>query len=126
MSLWGMGWRCTPRNIMDIAWMILLIPAAFCLVKASGPLVKSPAFYNWVLLCGYAAICAAVLAIMVWSQTCWQDSVVVQDGRSVVIVSDGHGSFGNRKAFLPMNDLVHGQDLEYDWSVMKAKLPSEP
>ena len=131
LSLFGMGWRCTPRNILNLAWMVLLIMAAWRLLRDMPPPSKRSASRPWVRLWENALVCAAAAAILVttlliipaYSQTYWDEWVLIQDGQSVVISSNGHGSVGERKAFLPINGLIHGRELEYDWRTSTVTLP---
>ena len=133
LSLWGMGWRYTPRNIMNIAWMVLLIVAAWRLLRDMPPPSKRPVSRPWVRLCENALVCAAAAAILittllvipVYSQIYWDDWVEVRDGQSVVVAGDGQKRFANRKAFLSINDLVHGHELEYGWKTNQVTLPSK-
>lgn len=130
LSLAGMGWRCMPRNIMNLAWMVLLILAAWRLLRDMPPPSKRSTSRPWVRLCENALVCAAAAAILVttlliipvYSQTYWDEWVLIQDGQSIVIASNGHGTVGERKAFLPINGLIHGKELEYDWLSNSVKL----
>ena len=45
----------------------------------------------------------------------WHDTVAMQNGRQIVVESNGPGTIGERRAFLYVNSIVHGQEVEYLW-----------
>lgn len=119
LALFGLGWRCTPRNIMNIVCMLLLLITTALLSTMIG------AKYPWISLLGCLSIIALGFGIVMYSQVYWHDSIKVQKGVAVVTESNGHGSIGERRCFIHVNDLLHGRELGYDWSAMRAVIPED-
>ena len=126
----GMGWRCGPRNIMDFILIVLLAVAMHRCTKVLEHLAnehpaRAAAYSSSALALTLAMFILPCAAFLYSTLGSWHDSVVTQDGYTIVRASNGHGSMGEVRCFLPINSLVHGMELDYDWSTLQVKLPSE-
>ena len=128
LSWFDMGWRCGPRYVMDFILIILLIAAMYHCTKvldrlASVHPTKSVAYYLGaivLMLTMFILPCASFIHYILFS---WHDWVETKNGYTIVKESNGHGSHGEIRCFLPINGLVHGTALEYDWRTGTVTLP---
>ena len=130
LSWFGMGWRCGPRNIMDVILIVLFVVAMYHCTKVLEQLAsvhpsKSVAYHLGAIVLMLAMFILPCAAFLYYTLGSWHDSVITQDGYTIVRASNGHGSMGEVRCFLPINSLVHGMELDYDWSTLQVKLPSE-
>lgn len=119
LSLFGMGWRYTPQYVMDVIIVGLLMVAMYRCMKILERLAGERP--SGAAVCSFSAVllilAMAVLPCAAWMYSVtgsWHDSVVIRDGQSVVIASNGHGSIGERRYFSHINGLVHGTEIEHD------------
>ena len=115
---------------MDVILVILLVVAMHRCTKVLERLAGARP--SRAAVCSFGALVLALAmfilpcaAFMYYTLGSWHDSVVTQDGYTIVRASNGHGSMGEVRCFLPINSLVHGMELDYDWSTLQVKLPSE-
>lgn len=112
LSLNGMGWRCTPRNVMSMLGVLLLAVTVWRWMKGmSLRNVREALLY----LCGAAALCAVCVTMFTFSLDVWRDEVVVREGQTMVRASNRNGGSGEVRCFVPVNGLVHGEELEFEW-----------
>lgn len=121
LAQFDMGWRCGPRYTMDFILMVLLVVTAFRFIWILGtPADKVPP-YSPLWLCSFVALVAAMFIIpasmLVWSVSSMDnlsEEIVVRDGQTMVReykINGGAVSY----CYAPINGLVHGEDLNYDW-----------
>lgn len=128
LSWFGMGWRCGPRNIMDVILIVLLVVAMYHCTKVLEQLAsvhpsQSVAYHLGAILLMLAMFilpCAAFMYSILFS---WHDRVETKNGYTIVKEGNGHGTMGEVRCFLPVNSLVHGTELEYDWRTGTVTLP---
>lgn len=112
LALNGMGWRCTPRNVMSGFGAVLLAVTVWQWMKGlSLKNVRQALLY----LCGAVALCALCVVVFTFSLDVWRDEVVVRDGQTMVRASNRNGGSGDVRCFAPVNSLVHGEELDFDW-----------
>ncbi len=124
LSKLDMGWRLTPRYTMNfLIWVLFLVTIARC-VQTFVSLPDKNLSPVWVVSCLSlfpAAILVTILIIGL-SQDRLYESVATIDGQTVVRESKMNGG-AVRRFYLPVNLLVHGQELEYDWRTDTVTLP---
>lgn len=112
LSLNGMGWRCTPRNVMSMLGVIL---AAVTVWRWMRVLSLKTLREGLLYLCGAAALCALCVVVFTFSLDVWRDETVTRGGQTMVRASSQNGGSGEVQCFAPVNSLVHGEKLEFDW-----------
>ncbi|MCI8537793.1 MAG: hypothetical protein HFF18_03905 [Oscillospiraceae bacterium] len=112
LSLNGMGWRCTPGNVMSMLGIALLAVTVWRWMK--GLNLKN-LWEVLLYLCGAAALCAVCVGAFTFSLDVWRDEVVVRDGQTMVKASNRNGGSGEVRCFVPINGLVRGEELDFDW-----------
>lgn len=128
LALFDMGWRCGPRYAMDAILVILFIVAMYHCTTVLEQLAsvhpsKSVAYHLGaivLMLTMFILPCASFIHYTMFS---WHDWVETKNGYTIVRESNGHGSMGEVRCFLPINGLVHGTALEYDWRTSTVTLP---
>ena len=128
LAWFDMGWRCGPRNTMDVILVILLVVAMHRCTKvlerlADGHPSRATAYSFGALVLALAMFilpCAAFMYSILFS---WHDRVETKNGYTIVKEGNGHGTMGEVRCFLPVNSLVHGTELEYDWRTSTVTLP---
>ena len=107
-----MGWRTTPRNLMDV---LLIIALLLTIYQTMAALTKAQ--HPWAGLsmgCGFLLILVILLGAWFRFQFLgWTDHVTVQNEQSIV-VEEGHkpGNIGGRRYYLHVNGIVHGPAYE--------------
>lgn len=125
LSKLDMGWRCTPRYVMSfLIWVLLVVTIARCLqTLVSLPEKRtSPIWLGSFLSLLTSAVFITLLMISLYSDRL-NESVVSIDGQTVIRESKLNGG-AVRRFYLPVNCLVHGQELEYNWETNQVTLPA--
>lgn len=126
LSWLNMGWRCTPRYVMSfLIWILVAVSIARCLqTLASFPEQHSPspAWLGSFLSLFMFAVFLTLLMIALYSDRL-NESVVSVDGQTIIKEGKMNGG-AVRRFYLPVNFLVHGQELEYSWETDQVTLPS--
>lgn len=117
LSLLHMGWRCAPRNLMDMLLKVLILLTIWRGLYAYTALPAARKRFE-ALIC----LCSAITALFVIGSICFslicpvRDWPSVQDHQQIVVEDDGGGgTIGLRTAYLYVNSLVHGPEIEYKW-----------
>lgn len=118
LAQFNMGWRCGPRYTMDFILMILLVVTAFRFIWIIDTPADKELPYSPLWLCSFIALVAAMFIIpvsmLVLSMDNLSEEIVVRDGQTMVReykINGGAVSY----CYAPINGLVHGEDLHYDW-----------
>lgn len=124
LSWLEMGWRLTPRYAMDfLVWALILVSIYQCMQAFALPQEKAPAL-PW--MCSFLSMIAAGGLITLLMMGLYMDrlyeSVTVLDGQAIIREGKTNGGVV-RRFYLPVNFLVHGQELEYDWGTDTVTLP---
>ena len=116
LSMFDMGWRCEPFNIMLFLCSLLVVPVSLFGILQLISLKDT----NSVLIrCGILSISIALIVILISSflyfqLTSWSDGLTVYDAQTIVYKTNGHGSFGSWHYYTHINDLIHGIEITQD------------
>ena len=125
LSWLNMGWRCTPRYVMSfLIWILVAVSIARCLqTLASLPENRtSPIWLGSFLSLLISAVFFTLLLIVLYSDRLHEAVITVN---AQTIIKEGKMNGGAvRRFYLPVNFLVHGQELEYSWETDQVTLPS--
>lgn len=124
LSKLDMGWRLTPRYVMNfLIWVLFLVTIARCVQTfASFPDKNTSPVWVGSCLSLFPAAIFVTLLIIGLSQDRLYESVATIGGQTVVKEGKTYGG-AIRRFYLPVNLLVHGQELEYDWKTDTVTLP---
>ena len=117
LSMFGMGWRCTPFNTMVGLCFVLFIPILLCSI---WQLIHLEGRNHTLIGCGVISMLLALVVIPMCSliyffDTSLSDNFTEYDGQTIVYASNGHGSYGSVwHYYTPINDLVHGTEITQD------------
>lgn len=115
LALFGMGWRCGPRYAMDFILMGLMLVTAVRLTHISFDKEHSPLWMcSAIFLAAVMFLAPLVGFFVVHPMFSLTEEVVVQNGQTMVReyrVNGGAVSY----CYAPINGLVHGENLNYDW-----------
>ena len=117
LALFGMGWRCDLRNGMNLIWSVLLIQCIWLSLDTFSGLPQCKGRWGVSVILSALGIELILLAGILYylEFASWHDTVVMQNGNQIVVESNGHGTIGDRRAFLYVNSIVHGREVEYLW-----------
>lgn len=125
LSWLNIGWRCTPRYLMSfLIWVLVVVSIARCLqTLASLPenrtsLIWLGSFFSLIISAAFLTI----LMIALYSDRL-HEAVITVNGQTIIKEGKTNGG-AVRRFYLPVNFLVHGQELEYDWSTDTVTLPT--
>ena len=125
LSWLNIGWRCTPRYLMSfLIWVLVVVSIARCLqTLASLPENRtSPIWLGSFLSLLISAVFFTLLLIVLYSDRL-HEAVITVNGQTIIKEGKTNGG-AVRRFYLPVNFLVHGQELEYDWSTDTVTLPT--
>jgi len=118
LSWMDMGWRCTPRYVLDFMFGALLLITVYRCKRALGPLESRFSSHPTVYWSSQLALAVAMFLIpvsmVVFSMDNLSEEVVVRDGQEMVREFKINGGAVSR-CYAPVNGLVHGVELDYDW-----------
>ena len=128
LSLFGMGWRCTPRYTMNFLICILgIVCVALCLGAIQLPQEKPLFFSTLVCTCSILSMFMSVLLVMLlllgMSLDKLNEHVYTVGGQTIVYEGTSNGGVV-RRFYLPVNSLIHGEELEYDWNTGLVQMPT--
>ena len=130
LNLFGMGWRCTPFNIMLMLCAILSIIILCCCI---GDLFHSEntnialtgfGFISMVLVISFIVI----YAFAYFHLASWHDGLTTYNDQTIVYANDQHGGSCAWQYYTHINDLVHGVEIlqEGSWRGNPPRLWPEP
>lgn len=115
LALFDMGWRCGPRYTMDFLLMGLMLVTAVRLTRISFDKEHSPLWMCAALLLTAVMFLAPLVGFFaVHPMLRLTEEVVVRNGQTMVReyrINGGAVSY----CYAPINNLVHGENLNYDW-----------
>lgn len=119
LNLFGMGWRCTPFNIMLMLCAILSIIILCCCI---GDLFRF-ANTNIVLsACGCISMALVLNFIVIYAVgyfhlSSWNDGLSTYNDQTIVYANDQHGGSCSWRYYNHINSLVHGEEITtmYGW-----------
>lgn len=118
LSLFGMGWRCTPFNAMLFLGAIFFIITLWysmqelIVLKNANPTIVRCGIISMLLV--IIITLAAVFLYFTLSSWCWYDDLTTYNEQTIVYATNGHGSFGSWRYYTHINDLVHGEQVLQD------------
>ena len=118
LSLFEMGWRCLPRNMMDLLWVSFLLALLIQGMQVLAERWESrPERCAVVALCGFALLISIAIGSMIhWRYMVWDDWSSEQNGQQIVVEKQrSPGSIGARRCYRYVNQIVHGERLIYQW-----------
>lgn len=125
LSRMGMGWRCTPFNIMLFLCAVLFVVTmwrgmnALSLLEGTRSVIQASGFVAMVLVMGITLAWAAGYFTLL----SWHDKLAPHNGEMIVCANDMHGGSGSWRYYAHINDLVHGEEIEHDgwWGTPPAR-----
>ena len=119
LSIFGMGWRCTPFNTMLNLCFVLIISILLCGVKELISLKDTnPALIG----CGVTSMFLAIFitlmsAFLYFTGFSWHDGLTTYNDQTIVYSNDQHGGSCAWRYYTHINDLVHGVEIlqEVGW-----------
>lgn len=119
LSMFGMGWRCTPFNTMLMLCAILSI-IILCCCTCEFVRIKNT---NIVLTgCGCISMALVVNLIVIsavgyFHLSSWHDGLSTYNDQTIVYANDQHGGSCSWRYYTHINDLVHGVEIlqEVGW-----------
>ena len=113
LSIFDMGWRCTPFNTMLGLCSVLFISVLLCGI---WQLIHLENRNHTLIGCG---VCSMLLAIVIiplsafgyWFGSSWSDDLIEYDDQTIIYASNGNGSVGERRYYIHINNLVHGVEI---------------
>lgn len=117
LSRMGMGWRCTPFNIMLFLCVILLVVTLWRCMNALTLLENTRSIFQ---ACGLVSLVLVMGITLAYTAgyfcfLSWHDRVEPCDGQTIVYANDMHGGSGAHRYYAHINSLVHGEDLHIDF-----------
>ena len=127
LSMFDMGWRLVPREFMSFLCLALLVLSVFfCAQTLALPQEDTPRHslaYLGSLLSMFLATSFVFLLMCGLSMDRLNESTVTMEGQALIRESKLNGG-AVRRFYLPVNFLVHGQELEYNWETNQVTFPS--
>lgn len=115
LSIFDMGWRCKPFNIMLKLCCVLFFPMLLCglwqLFHLEDP---KPALALFGASSMFLAILITPLSVFLYFESSWSDGLTTCNDQTIVYATDSHGGSGRWRYYLPVNDLVHGAEITQD------------
>lgn len=113
LNLFGMGWRCTPFNIMLMLCAILSIIILCCCI---GDLFRSENTNIVLIVCGFIPMVLVVNFIVIYavSYFClssWHDGFTTYNDQTIIYANDQHGGSCSWRYYNHINSLVHGEEI---------------
>lgn len=115
LELFGMGWRCGPRYAMDFLLMGLMLVTAVRLTRISFDKEHSPLWMCAALLLTAVMFLAPLVGFFVVHPLfSLSEEVVIRNGQTMVREYRINGGAASN-CYAPVNNLVHGENLNFDW-----------
>ena len=119
LSHFGMGWRCTPFNIMLILCVILFtvilcfVTRELLVLEDANPIMVGSGFIS--MLLAISIILLTTFGYFFLSS--WHDGLTTYNDQTIVYANDQHGGSCAWRYYTHVNDLVHGAEIlqEDDW-----------
>ena len=119
LSLFGMGWRCTPFNIMLMLYAVFFIATLCCgvwellVLKDAHPIM---------VRCGCISMVSSIVMILMltlayFQLSSWHDGLTTYNDQTIVYANDQHGGSCSWRYYDHINHLVHGEEITtlYGW-----------
>ena len=105
LSRMGMGWRCTPFNVMLFLCAVLL-----SLLEGTRSVIQASGFVSLALVL-VITLAGTPLYFLLFS---WHDKLAPHNEQMIVCANDMHGGSGSWRYYAHINGLVHGEEIEHD------------
>ena len=116
LSRMGMGWLCTPFNIMLFLCAVLFVVTmwrgmnALSLLEGTRSVIQASGFVALALVL-VITLAGTPLYFLLFS---WHDKLAPHNEQMIVCANDMHGGSGSWRYYAHINDLVHGEEIEHD------------
>ena len=113
LSLFGMGWRCTPFNIMLMLCAVFFIAILCCgvwgliVLKDVNPVMVGCGCISTVL----SIVLTLFLTFDYFWLSSWHDGLTTYNDQTIVYSNDQHGGSCDWRYYTHINDLVHGVEI---------------
>ena len=113
LNHFGMGWRCTPFNIMLIL-CVILFTVILCFGMRELMVLENA---NPIMVgCGFISMVLAVSIILITAfgyfyLSSWHDGLTTYNDQTIVYANDQHGGSCDWRYYTHINDLVHGVEI---------------
>lgn len=118
LTLFGMGWRCTPFNIMLMLCAIFFIATLWCgvreliVLKDANPIMVGCGLISMLLVIAITLISA----FFYFQLSSWHDGLTTYNDQTIVYANDQHGGSCSWRYYNHINSLVHGAEITiYGW-----------
>jgi hypothetical protein len=114
LSRMGMGWRCTPFNLMLFLCAVLLAVTLWrcmnvlSLLEGTRSVIQASGFVSLALVLMITLV-GTPLYFLLFS---WHDKLAPHNEQMIVCANDMHGGSGSWRYYAHINNLVHGEEIE--------------
>lgn len=113
LTLFDMGWRCTPFNTMLFLAAMLFI-ATLCFGMRELSVLKGSSSIEFG--CGFIsmlfAIAITLFSLFVYFHLLsWHDGLTTYNDQTIIYANDQHGGSCDWRYYTHINDLVHGAEI---------------
>lgn len=118
LSLFGMGWRCTPFNVMLGIGAVLFIATLWFAMKELS-ILKT--INHAMIVSGLVSMILVLLMIpmfllIYFTLFSWHDKLATYEDQTIVCANDMHGGSCSWRYYTHVNNLVHGIEItQSDW-----------
>lgn len=113
LSMFGMGWRCTPFNIMLMLCALFFI-AILCysiweliVLEDANPVMVGCGCISMVL----SIVMILMLTFAYFHLSSWHDGLTTYNDQTIVYANDQHGGSCDWRYYTHINGLVHGAEI---------------
>ncbi|MDE7244738.1 MAG: hypothetical protein K2O18_12300 [Oscillospiraceae bacterium] len=116
LSIFDMGWRCTPFNNMLLLCSVLFIPTLwygmkeFIVLKDTNHILIGTGFISMLLV----LIMIPVVLFFYFLFFSWHDGLTAYNDQTIVYANDMHGGSCSWRYYTHINSLVHGIEITQD------------